>query len=289
MAAALRAGLSLSMSGIPFWSHDIGGFWNPQNVGRGPDPELYIRWAQWGLLSSHSRFHGVRGREPWWYGEEAVDVVRKFAKLRYRLLPYLWSFANEAAETATPLVRPLVLEYPDDPTAHHVDTQFLLGPWLLVAPVFEPGGPQKVYLPPGRWYDFWSGEALNGPCWLDLTVPLDRIPLYVRDDSLVPMGPEQSHVGERPWSPLELNVRVSSEVRLRVSGEGADIDARATASDGALALDLSGRGDLVVRFIAPRVSSVDVTGGASGVTQGTQDGILACLLSLNGAARLVAR
>ena len=82
-----------------------------------PDPTLYIRWAQWGLLSSHSRFHGVRGREPWWFGDEAVEVVRCFARLRYRLLPYLWSCANEAVATALPLVRPLLLEYPDDPTA----------------------------------------------------------------------------------------------------------------------------------------------------------------------------
>ncbi|MBI4570687.1 MAG: DUF4968 domain-containing protein, partial [Chloroflexi bacterium] len=127
MAAALRAGLSLSLSGIAFWSHDIGGFWNPVNPGQGPEPELYIRWAQWGLLSSHSRFHGIRGREPWWFGDQAIAEVRRFALLRSRLLPYLWSCANEAVATAPPVVRPLLLEYPDDPTTHHIDTQYLLG------------------------------------------------------------------------------------------------------------------------------------------------------------------
>jgi alpha-D-xyloside xylohydrolase len=230
----------------------------------------------------------VRGREPWWYGDDAVDVVRTFARLRYRLLPYLWSFANEAVETALPLVRPLLLEFPDDPTTHHVDTQFMLGPWLLVAPVFAPGGRQKVYLPPGHWHDFWSGEALDGPRWLDVNVPLDRVPLYIRDDSLLPMCPEHAYVGERPWSPLELNVRVSNEARLSVRGEGVDLDAHASARDG-LTIDLSGSGDLVVRCITPRVSSVEVTGDAAGVTQDSQDGILAVSLRLNGTARLVGR
>ncbi len=289
MAAALRSGLSLSLSGIPFWSHDIGGFWNPQNLGQGPDTELYIRWAQWGLLSSHARFHGVRGREPWWYGDEAVAVVRKFAKLRYRLLPYLWSSANESVDNALPLVRPLVLEFPDDPTTHHVDTQFMLGPWLLVAPVFAPGGRQKVYLPPGRWFDFWSGEALEGSRWLDLSVPLDQVPLYVRDDSLLPLRPEQGHVGERPWSPLEIAVRVSNEARLRVRGEGVDLDAKAQLTDGTLTIDLSGSGELLVRILAPRVSSVHIGGDAADVREETRDGILTVSLKLNGTAQLVGR
>ncbi|MCH8850801.1 MAG: DUF4968 domain-containing protein, partial [Chloroflexi bacterium] len=227
MAAALRAGLSLSLSGIPFWSHDIGGFANPKGIAEPPEPLLYIRWAQWGLLSSHSRFHGIRGREPWFYGDEAIDVVRRFALLRYRLLPYIWSFAQEAVETATPLVRPLVLAYPDDPTTHHLDSQYLLGPWLLIAPVFNAEGRVRVYLPEGRWFDFWSGELLEGPRWLDLTVPLDTLPVFVRDDSLLPMVPESTYIGERPWRPLELAVRVSSEASLRVEGDGAHVEVKA--------------------------------------------------------------
>ncbi|OGO50639.1 MAG: hypothetical protein A2148_00765, partial [Chloroflexi bacterium RBG_16_68_14] len=240
MAAALRAGLSLSSSGMPFWSHDIGGFWNPANPGQGPEPALYIRWAQWGLLSSHSRFHGVRGREPWWYGEEAVEMVRRFALLRYRLLPYLWAFSKSAVETAVPLVRPLVLEYPNDPTTHHLDSEYLLGPWLLVAPVFDPQGRVRVYLPAGRWFNFWSGDAVDGPRWLELTVPLERLPLYVRDDSLLPLGPEMTHVGERPWQPLDIAVRVSSGASLQIEGEGAELEAQARREGDGLVLELSG-------------------------------------------------
>jgi alpha-D-xyloside xylohydrolase len=289
MAAALRAGLSLSASGIPFWSHDIGGFWNPQNLGQGPDPALYIRWAQWGLLSSHARFHGVRGREPWWYGDDAINAVRAFARLRYRLLPYLWSCADEAVATSAPVARPLVWAYPDDPTVRHVDSEYLLGPWLLVAPVFDPKGRARVYLPRGRWYDFWSGEALDGPRWLDLTVPLDRLPLYVRNDSLLPMGPEQTYVGERPWDPLEIAVRVSDAATLRVDGEGARLEVEAHATDGGVEIVLTGKANVMLRFVSPTVSSAETSGAVSDVREERIDGVLAVSLRVDGQGRVVAK
>jgi alpha-D-xyloside xylohydrolase len=288
MAAALRAGLSLSLSGIAFWAHDIGGFVTPANPGQSPDPTLYIRWAQWGLLSSHSRFHGVRGREPWWYGDEAVEVVRRFARLRYRLLPYLWTCAKEAVETATPVVRPLVLEYPDDPTTYHVDTEYLLGPWLLVAPVFDPQGRVRVYVPPGRWFDFWSGETVEGPRWLDITMPLDRLPVYVRDDSLLPFGPEQTYVGEQPWAPLQIDVRVSGAAWLDIEGEGARLQAEAHREGEGVVLDLSGQGSFALRFLSPVASSAEATGDVSDVRQERIDGALTLSLRLDGRARVAA-
>jgi alpha-D-xyloside xylohydrolase len=288
MASALRAGLSLSASGIPFWSHDIGGFWNPENAGQGPDPELYIRWAQWGLLSSHARFHGVRGREPWWFGDEAIDVVRRFALLRSRLLPYLWSCANESVATAMPLARPLFLEYPDDPTTYHIDTQYLLGPWLLVAPVFEPGGRARVYLPAGRWYDFWSGESVDGARWLSLTVPLDRLPLYVREDSLLPFGPEMTHVGERRWAPLEVDVRVASSSSFAVEGEGAQVRVEARRAGDRVELELSGSAELALRFRAPAAVAAEATGDVSNVYREREGGSLTLRFGLAGKARVEA-
>ena len=189
IAATLRAGLSLSMSGISMWSHDIGGFWNPK-LFQPPDPTLYIRWAQFGLLSSHARFHGVRGREPWYYGEKAIEVVREFANLRYRLLPYIYSLAQEAAETGMPVVRPLMLEYPDDPVAATVDYEYLLGPDLLVVPVLNPEGRVTVYLPDGEWRDWWTDEVIRGPAHLRLEVPIERLPLYARAGAEIPTGPE---------------------------------------------------------------------------------------------------
>jgi len=196
MAATLRAGLSLSMSGISMWSHDIGGFWNPK-LFEPPDPILYIRWAQFGLLSSHARFHGVRGREPWYFGEKAVEVVREFAKLRYRLLPYIYSLAEEAAETGMPVVRPLALEYPDDPVAATVDYEYLLGPDLLVVPLMNAEGRALVYLPEGEWRDWWTGDVRSGPVHFRLDVPIERLPLYARASAVIPMGPEMDYVGQK--------------------------------------------------------------------------------------------
>ncbi len=215
MAAALRAGLSLSLSGVALWGHDIGGFWNPDNL-QPPPRDLYIRWAQFGLLSPVARFHGIRGREPWYYGEEAVRVVRRFARLRYRLLPYLWALVHAARATGMPLARPLLLEFPQDQASWEVDWEFMLGPYLLVAPVMSPQGRVSLYLPPGAWYDWWTGERVVGPRRQEVRMPLDRLPLYVREDSILPLAPAMAYVGRRAWSPLRLEIRVRSRAALQV-------------------------------------------------------------------------
>lgn len=267
MAGALRAGLSLSDSGIPFWCHDIGGFWNAtpeEHPAAGPpEPALYIRWAQFGLFSSHSRFHGVRGREPWWYGDDAVEIVRRYAKLRYRLLPYIWAAAREATQTALPVVRPMHLAFPHDPAAAALETQYLFGPSLLVAPVLNPEGRALVYLPTGTsWHDFWTGERIDGGRWLDLTLPLDTMPVYVRGDAIVLLGPEMAHTGQKRWEPLELRVWCETEASVHVAGEGVDL--RATARRGASELDiaLEGHGHVVIEARAPAIEEWRVEGGS---------------------------
>ncbi len=274
MAAALRAGLSLSLSGISMWSHDIGGFWNPDSFGP-PDPTLYVRWAQFGLLSCHARFHGIGEREPWHFGDKAVEVVREFARLRYRLLPYIYSLAREAEATGLPVVRPLVLEYPDDPVAATVDYEYLLGPYLLVAPVMNEEGRCLVYLPHGSWYDWWSGDRLEGPQHLRLEAPLERLPLYVRGDSLLVTGPEMEYVGQREWRPLTVDVRLSvgaettvwsPEQQVRVAGEQVGDEVRLRV-DGP-------PWDYRVRFVEPAVTpEVDVEGDASGLVVREDDGV----------------
>lgn len=187
MAATLRAGLSWSLSAPGLWGHDIGGFY-----GAGPSPELYVRWAQWGCLSPLSRFHGLGPREPWEFGDRALGIVRGFAQLRYRLLPYLMSAAGEAARFGWPVMRPMCLEYPDDLALWQVESQYLLGSDLLVVPVLD-DSPHPVsvrcVLPPGWWIDFWSGEAHQGPAVVSVTVALERLPLFVRAGAVVPMGP----------------------------------------------------------------------------------------------------
>ena len=165
MAESLRAGLSFGMSGFGYWSHDIAGFEDQAS------PDLYKRWTQFGLLSSHSRYHGSTAyKVPWLYGDEAVDVAREFTELKLQLEPYLLKMAQETHKTGVPMMRAMVLEFPDDPTCEDIDTQYMLGDDLLVAPVFREDGVARFYVPddgtgqawtniitdtayePGKWY-----------------------------------------------------------------------------------------------------------------------------------------
>ena len=195
MAATLRGGLSYSLSAPGLWSHDIGGFY-----GQGPSPELYVRWAQFGCLSPFARAHGLTPREPWHFGERALAIFREFAELRYTLIPYLLRCAEEAATSGLPVLRPLRLEFPDDPGCRPIDLQYLLGRDILVCPVFsESPDPVEVdvYLPAGAdWIDWWSGETLTGGRWLRVSAPLERLPLYRRAGAAIPRGPVVQHTGE---------------------------------------------------------------------------------------------
>jgi alpha-D-xyloside xylohydrolase len=200
LPCVLRAMLSFGLSGFPFYSHDIGGF---SGV---PDPRLYVRWAQLGFFSSHVRAHGTPPREPWEYGPDAEAIFRRYAELRYRLLPYLWTEAQRCGETSLPLVRPLVLDFQDDPTTWTVDDQYLFGDRLLVAPVLDDSDARRVYLPHGTWFDFWTKQPLPGGRWHDVAAPLEVLPLFVRGESVLPLGPVQQHVGERALDPLSVEI-----------------------------------------------------------------------------------
>ena len=183
MAETLRGGLSLALSGFAFWSHDIGGFEGM------PDAAVFKRWTAFGLLGSHSRFHGSSSyRVPWAFDEEAVDVTRVFTRLKMRLMPYLYQHGLEATRTGVPLMRPMVLEFPDDPTAGHLDRQYMLGPSLLVAPVFSADGSVEFYLPRGEWTSLLTGETVEGGGWRRETHGFDSLPLYVRPGTALPWG-----------------------------------------------------------------------------------------------------
>ncbi|MFZ1040259.1 MAG: alpha-xylosidase [Anaerolineales bacterium] len=183
MAESLRGGLSLGLSGFGFWSHDMGGFEGT------PPVAVYKRWLAFGLLSSHSRLHGNQSyRVPWLFDEEAVDVLRKFTKLKSRLMPYLFARALEAKEKGTPLMRAMMLEFPEDPTCDYLDRQYMLGESLLVAPVFSDDNTVSYYLPSGRWTNFFTGEILTGPGWLGETHDFMSLPLMVRPNSVIAMG-----------------------------------------------------------------------------------------------------
>lgn len=191
LAASIRGGLAWGLSGGPFFAHDIGGF----AIGN-PSPELYIRWTQAGVMASHTRFHGLGEREPWAYGEEAEKIVRQWLEWRYRLIPYLQSCALEASETGMPVMRAMPLAFPEDPLAWQFNQQYMLGPSLLVAPVVVPGGKVRFYLPAGRWFDLWNKTWLEGPAAFERNVPLDHIPVFGREGTVLPLGPVVQHTGE---------------------------------------------------------------------------------------------
>lgn len=186
MAESLRGGLSLMSSGFGFWSHDIGGF---EGL---PDPAVFKRWVAFGLLSSHSRLHGSKSyRVPWNFDEEAVDVLRSFTHLKYRLMPYLFGAAREAHLTGVPVMRPMVVGFPDDPSVTYLDRQYLLGGDLLVAPVFSAAGEVSYYVPAGRWTHYLTGEVVTGPAWVTETHDFFSAPLLVRPGAVIPVGARQ--------------------------------------------------------------------------------------------------
>lgn len=215
MAAVLRGGLSLGLSGIPFWSHDIGGFYGDQ-----PNPELYVRWAQFGLFSSHSRCHGTTSREPWDFGERARTIFTQYAQLRYSLLPYVVSQAKMCTETGLPFIKPLWIESFSDPTCLMIEDQYLFGSDILVAPVLEQisrkdlddqngrredddrdgRGDRRLYLPKGSWYDFHTQIRYEGEQWITIPAPLEIFPLFVRSGAVIPrLKRDVAHTGEINW------------------------------------------------------------------------------------------
>ncbi len=194
--------LNYSMTGMPYGSQDIGGF-----IGL-PSPEMYTRWIQQGVfvpvMRAHSQQHSDRW--PWAFGLEAEKAVRKAIELRYRLIPYFYSYAREASQNGAPLMRPLFFEFPGDPQTFEMEDEWLVGREILVAPILNPGGARKVYLPAGTWYDFSSGRPIEGPITLSIKAELDEIPVYVREGSILPLGPIIQHTGGKAEIPLDIHV-----------------------------------------------------------------------------------
>ena len=183
MAETLRAGLSMSHSGFGYWSHDISGFESTAPA------DVYKRWVQFGLLSSHSRLHGSTSyRVPWLFDEESVDVCRKFTKLKCRLMPYLYGKAVEGHEHGVPMMRPMMLEFPDDPACDMLDRQYMLGDSLLVAPIFRKDGEVQYYLPDGTWTSLLDGGKVEGGHWQTEIHDFMSLPLMVRPGTVLPLG-----------------------------------------------------------------------------------------------------
>ena len=191
LAATIRAGLQIGLCGFAFWSHDVPGFHSlPSFMNDRPADDLFVRWTQVGVFTSHLRFHGSSAREPWEYPAIA-DVVREWLKLRYALIPYLLREASDAVANGMPIFRSLVFHHDDDPVAWTIEDEFYCGSKLLIAPILNVSGVRDVYLPSGEWIDFWTGEEVHGPLMLRrVEQPLERAPVYVRSGSRVPFYPE---------------------------------------------------------------------------------------------------
>ncbi|MBU7595319.1 alpha-xylosidase [Metabacillus halosaccharovorans] len=189
MAESLRGGLSLSLSGFGYWSHDIGGFENTAS------PDLFKRWLAFGLLSSHSRLHGSSSyRVPWLFDEEAVDVTKHFSKLKNRLMPYLYSASVENHNTGVPVMRPMLLEFAEDPNTHVLDRQYMLGNSLLVAPIMNEEGVGSYYLPQGKWTHYLTKEVVEGGTWRTENYDYLSLPLFIKENSILAIG----HDDDRP-------------------------------------------------------------------------------------------
>ena len=191
MAESLRGGLSLTLSGFGFWSHDIGGFEGS------PDPAVFKRWVAFGLMSSHSRLHGSDSyRVPWVFDDDAADpaqsaveVTRRFTRLKLELMPYLYAAGLEAHERGVPIMRAMLLEFAGDPAVEYLDRQYMLGHDLLVAPVFTADGDVEYFLPAGRWTNLLTDEVAVGGGWRRERHEFTSVPLWVREDTVLVTGP----------------------------------------------------------------------------------------------------
>jgi alpha-D-xyloside xylohydrolase len=204
MAAELRGGLSFGLSGFSFWSHDVGGF--TANSVRNMDKDLFARWLAFGMLSSHSRCHGIAPKEPWNYGTAFMDEFRTIDEMKYRLMPYVYAQAKDSSDHGLPMVRALFLEFPDDPGSWNVDDEYLYGSSILVAPLFHQGETSRdVYLPPGTWIDYQSGKSYAGG-WQHIKVGAIPEVILVRDGTVLPHIALAQSTTQMDWSKIELVV-----------------------------------------------------------------------------------
>ena len=253
MAESMRGGLSLTMSGFGYWSHDIGGFEDTST------PDVYKRWAAFGLLSTHSRFHGSTSyRVPWAYDDEAVDVVRFFTKLKLSLTPYLYSSAVRTSRTGVPMMRSMVLEFENDPVCQYLDRQYMLGDSLLVAPIFNDRGEAYYYLPQGTWTNYLTGETVEGGVWRKEHHDYMSIPLWTRENTILPVNNGLKHAADSFEEGLELKViGLKDHAETTVYEDQKEIlKASVTKNDGKISVKAEGKHAFTLRLVNCTINSV---------------------------------
>ena len=263
MAESMRGGLSLTMSGFGYWSHDIGGFEDTST------PDVYKRWAAFGLLSTHSRFHGSTSyRVPWAYDDEAVDVVRFFTKLKLSLTPYLYSSAVRTSRTGVPMMRSMVLEFENDPVCQYLDRQYMLGDSLLVAPIFNDRGEAYYYLPEGTWTNYLTGEIVEGGVWRKEHHDYMSIPLWARENTILPVNYGLKHAADSYKEGLELKViGLKDQAETTVYEDQKEILQVSVAKDGGkISVKAAGDQAFTLRFVNCTIKNVQ---GAEFTQSGT--------------------
>jgi alpha-D-xyloside xylohydrolase len=205
----IPAGLNYSLSGMPYWTTDIGGFISGGNLDDPRYRELFVRWFEYGAFCPIFRTHGTRNpdtNELWSYGPENEKILVQYDRLRYRLMPYTYSLAWSVTNASYTPMRPLAMDFREDVTAQNIGDEFMYGPAFLVAPVTEQGATdRRVYLPNTHWYDFWTGQPVEGGRTFSAAAPIDRMPLYVRAGAIVPFGPDEQYASEKQ-DPIEVRV-----------------------------------------------------------------------------------
>jgi alpha-D-xyloside xylohydrolase len=206
----VTAGLNFALSGYPYWTTDIGGYWPPHDnpLADASFQELYARWFEYGAFCPIFRTHGHRPANELWAFDKVEPILIAYDKLRYRLMPYIYSLAWRVTSDDYTIQRPLVMDWRTDATVRDIGDEFMFGPFILVSPVLKADASRRtVYLPESStWYDFWTGSSQKGGLDVDANAPLDRIPLYVRAGAILPMGPEIEYANEKPEGPIDLRV-----------------------------------------------------------------------------------
>ena len=256
LASTLRGGLSMAMFGHAFWSHDIGGFH------RTPTPDLYVRWSQMGLFSPMSRAHGMSSRLPWDYGEDTERIFRDYVRLRYRLLPYIYGSANQSHTLGIPLMRAMAFSFPNDPCTATLDLQYMFGDDLLVAPIYNVEGHRSVYFPAGRWVDFWTREVITGPQSRIIDAPLDVLPLYVRENALIPTTEPREHTADGPFEQITVDAYLFEQGQVTLYDTDGETTVTASLTQDRLDLRLEG----VKSALALRLIPLADTGAVQSVT-----------------------
>ncbi|MBQ5510756.1 MAG: alpha-xylosidase, partial [Prevotella sp.] len=210
MAGSLKGGLHFGLSGFAFWSHDVPGFHSIPDFMNSPiNPQVYVRWTQFGVFTSHIRYHGTCKREPWHYPEIA-PIIKRWWKLRYRLIPYIIQQSEMACQSGLPIVQALIFHHPDDRQCWHIDDEYYFGNEFLVCPVMNDKGIRDIYLPDGEWINFFTGERMEGGKWYDaVKTPLDLMPVFVHPNATIPIYPYDVDCTDDMELPKAINLEIT--------------------------------------------------------------------------------